>query len=192
MRKGEIAWKKQFLLFSQCFLQLYILSVSKCLVIPNFNDLEKEAFWKHCGKRRKCWLPAFSPFPIKFSTLPKANLSFWSHLSFHLQMHWIWTSPKFYYLVYSWCFKLYSVYLSFLQSKFAQQLHFKHVQLKKTLSTQRNALQSLRDQLQLDPSKKQLDQRDSTVHKNLLRKIMEAEVEIKIFTKKQNFRPVQI
>ena len=22
---------------------------------------------KHCGKRRKCWLPAFSPFPLMFS-----------------------------------------------------------------------------------------------------------------------------
>ena len=23
-------------------------------------------FGKHCGKRRKCWLPAFSPFPTVF------------------------------------------------------------------------------------------------------------------------------
>ena len=22
---------------------------------------------KYCGKRRKCWLPAFSPFPTMFS-----------------------------------------------------------------------------------------------------------------------------
>ena len=22
---------------------------------------------KHCGKRRKCWSPAFSPFPTMFS-----------------------------------------------------------------------------------------------------------------------------
>ena len=22
---------------------------------------------KHCGKKRKCWLPAFSPFPARFS-----------------------------------------------------------------------------------------------------------------------------
>ena len=30
----------------------------------------KIPFWKglkHCGERRKCWLPAFSPFPIMFS-----------------------------------------------------------------------------------------------------------------------------
>ena len=35
------------------------------------HDLEnKICFWKgrtHCGKRRKCWLPAFSPFPTMFS-----------------------------------------------------------------------------------------------------------------------------
>ena len=33
------------------------------------------AFWKHCGKRRKCWLPAFSPFPT-FSTLSKLKFTF--------------------------------------------------------------------------------------------------------------------
>ena len=30
------------------FLTLYHL-------IPTFNDPEKVAFWKHAGKRRKCW-----------------------------------------------------------------------------------------------------------------------------------------
>ena len=30
VRKGEIACEKQFLLFSQCFPQLYIFSASKC------------------------------------------------------------------------------------------------------------------------------------------------------------------
>ena len=33
MRKGEIAYYKQFLLISQCILQLYILSVSKCGIV---------------------------------------------------------------------------------------------------------------------------------------------------------------
>ena len=41
-----------------------------------FNDLDKEACRKHYGKRRKCWYPAFSPFPIKFSTLPKQISNF--------------------------------------------------------------------------------------------------------------------
>ena len=27
---------------------------------------------KHCEKRRKCWLPAFSPFPIMFSKAVKS------------------------------------------------------------------------------------------------------------------------
>ena len=33
MRKREIACYKQFLLFSQCFPQLYIFSVSKCGIV---------------------------------------------------------------------------------------------------------------------------------------------------------------
>ena len=33
MRKGEVACSKQFLLFSQCFPQLYILSASKYCVL---------------------------------------------------------------------------------------------------------------------------------------------------------------
>ena len=41
-----------------------------------FNDPVKEAFWKHCRKRRKCWEPAFSPFPTMFSTLSKTNFNF--------------------------------------------------------------------------------------------------------------------
>ena len=45
--------------------------------ILSFNDPEKEDFWKHCGKRRKCWSSAFSPFPTMFSTRPKTNFSFW-------------------------------------------------------------------------------------------------------------------
>ena len=42
--------------------------------ISTLNDPEKEAFWKHCGKRRKCWLPAFSPLPTMFSTLSKTEM----------------------------------------------------------------------------------------------------------------------
>ena len=44
--------------------------------IPGFNDTKKETFGKHCEKRRKCLLPAFSPFPTMFSTPPvKPSLS---------------------------------------------------------------------------------------------------------------------
>ena len=34
----------------------------------------KETFSKHYAKRRKCWLPAFSPFPTMFSTLSQTVL----------------------------------------------------------------------------------------------------------------------
>ena len=37
--------------------------------IPSFNNPETESFWKKCGKRRKCWSPAFSPFFTMFSTI---------------------------------------------------------------------------------------------------------------------------
>ena len=35
------------------------------------QSLRKEAFRKHYGKRRNCWWPAFSPFPLMFSSLSK-------------------------------------------------------------------------------------------------------------------------
>ena len=46
--------------------------------IPTFNDLEEKAFWKHCGKRRKCWLPAFSSFPTMFSILYRTHSAIWN------------------------------------------------------------------------------------------------------------------
>ena len=63
--------------------------------IPTFNDPAKTACRKHCGKRRKCWIPAFSPFPAMFSTHPQKNFCFESHLFCHMQMLLIWTSLKF-------------------------------------------------------------------------------------------------
>ena len=40
---------------------------------PNFNDPKGECFGKHYGKSRKCWLPAFSPFPTMFSIQSKTE-----------------------------------------------------------------------------------------------------------------------
>ena len=60
----------KFLLFSRCFPQLYIFSASKCGIVWQWVRQSKISFEKgrkHCGKRRKCWLPAFSPFPTMFS-----------------------------------------------------------------------------------------------------------------------------
>ena len=44
-------------------------SLSLYLTMATVKDTEKETFGKHCWKRRKCWIPAFSPFPMMLSTL---------------------------------------------------------------------------------------------------------------------------
>ena len=43
--------------------------------IPTFNDPEKEGL-ENSGKMRKCWLPAFAPFPTIISTLAQTNFNF--------------------------------------------------------------------------------------------------------------------
>ena len=62
--------------------------------IQTFNDPEKETFWKHCGKRRKCW--HFLLFLQCFLPFPKQNSIFQPNLIGRLQMLSIWTSPKIY------------------------------------------------------------------------------------------------
>ena len=54
--------------------------------IPTLNDTGEEAFRKYYGKRRKCWLPAFSPFPTMFSTRLKTNFIIRHYLNWHLQI----------------------------------------------------------------------------------------------------------
>ena len=49
--------------------------------IPTFNNPKGKALWKHWGKRRKCWLPAFSPFSTMFPTLHKTKFNFNDSLS---------------------------------------------------------------------------------------------------------------
>ena len=44
-------------------------------LIPTFNNPKKVGFGKHCGKRRKYWEIAFSPFPILFSTQSKREFA---------------------------------------------------------------------------------------------------------------------
>ena len=46
--------------------------------IPTFNDPEKEGLEniENSGKTRKCWLPAFSPFPTIIFTLAQTNFNF--------------------------------------------------------------------------------------------------------------------
>ena len=42
--------------------------------IRTFNNPKEESFRKYCGKSRKCWLPAFSPFPTVFSTVQRREI----------------------------------------------------------------------------------------------------------------------
>ena len=62
----------------KCFQIGLILSFGKELTlyhtIPTFDNPKEGGFGKHCGKRRKCWFPAFSPFPTVFSTLSKGEI----------------------------------------------------------------------------------------------------------------------
>ena len=41
-----------------------------------YDTPKENAYFKHCGKSRKCWLAAFSPFPTMFSAQWKTNLVF--------------------------------------------------------------------------------------------------------------------
>ena len=89
--KEEIAHYEQFLLFPRCFQKAYFPGASKGVVAWEwynssqiFRFVQTECicrgqkksdsifeicsgkYRKHCGKRRKCWLPAFPPFPTMF------------------------------------------------------------------------------------------------------------------------------
>ena len=44
-------------------------ALSLYLTMATVKDTEKEAFGEHCWKRRRCWIPAFSPFQTMLSTL---------------------------------------------------------------------------------------------------------------------------
>ena len=48
-------------------------SLSLYLTIATVKDNEKKDFGKHCWKRRKCWIPAFSPFPTMLSILAQTT-----------------------------------------------------------------------------------------------------------------------
>ena len=90
VEKGEIAHYEQFLLFPKCFQKACFPGASKGVIVwewvnslprlvqiqsicrrQNKCNLKTEILTgmagKHCGKWRKCWLPAFSPFPTMFS-----------------------------------------------------------------------------------------------------------------------------
>ena len=64
--------------------------------IPSINNPARESFWKHSGKRRKYWWPAFSLFPIMFSMLLVGKeLISKSSLSKDKTKNGCWTLAKF-------------------------------------------------------------------------------------------------
>ena len=68
--KGEIAHSKIELYSSLPNNKILDWSKFKAFADDKINLTQNLIFLngrKHCGKRRKCWLPAFSPFPTMFS-----------------------------------------------------------------------------------------------------------------------------
>ena len=70
--------------------------------IATVKDNEKEDFGKHCWKRRKCWIPAFSTFPTMFSILAQTT-HYTLHIVFGQQMHSTLTNLEFYSMEKSLC-----------------------------------------------------------------------------------------
>ena len=86
VKKGEIACYKQFLFFSQCFLQLHVFIASKCGLCDNgvtlYKDLEEKAPLKILWEKEKMLVTAFSPFPTMFSIIPKSKFECLIHAYF--------------------------------------------------------------------------------------------------------------
>ena len=83
--KGENDGYQYFLHFQKCFQKTSCKGVTEsrdCVVTSISHNsqllptLKKKPFENTVGKMRKCCYPAFSPFPTKFSRLPKTNFNF--------------------------------------------------------------------------------------------------------------------
>ena len=72
------------LLFTLCkinsWLQMAVKRLTHSHTMTHFDASGKQAFWKHCGKRRNCLLRAISPFPTVFSSCLDNFLPFSSNL----------------------------------------------------------------------------------------------------------------
>ena len=63
--------------------------------IPTFNDLEKEAFWKHCGEKEKMLVTSIFSFSHNaFLPYQRKIAPFELHLNCRLQMLSVWTRLK--------------------------------------------------------------------------------------------------
>ena len=83
----QICYKdlRSWVYFIKSFMLLHN-SLTHFYTMTPFDMSGKDAFSKNCGKRRKCWLPAFSPFPTMFCTRSKTEIIIYVALFCHLQM----------------------------------------------------------------------------------------------------------
>ena len=59
---------------NKVLLYIFVLVLILYHTVLTFNNPKEEGFGKNCRKRRKCWSPAFSPFPTVFSILPQRKI----------------------------------------------------------------------------------------------------------------------
>ena len=74
--KKKMEKKKRIMIMFICASYFCVLTLYHTIL--TFNDPDKEAFLKHCGKKRKCWKLAFSHLPTMFSTLSKPEIPIWT------------------------------------------------------------------------------------------------------------------
>ena len=87
------------------------INSEKCGTVSTYHILSS-LVGKHCEKRRKCWLPTFSPFLTMFSTLLEpdhiitdtfkllsANASIWTSRNFHQSVQELTT--RYFYFCYN-------------------------------------------------------------------------------------------
>ena len=95
--------------FTTCYLATRINTMTSgngslilYLTFATVKESEKEDFGKHCWKRGKCWIPAFSPFPTMLSILAQTT-QYMLHIVFGQQMHSTLTNLEFYSMEKSLC-----------------------------------------------------------------------------------------
>ena len=95
--------------FTTCYLATRINTMTSgngwLILYPTIATVKvnkKEDFGKKCWKRRKCWIPAFSPFPTMLSILAQTT-QYTLHIVFGQQMHSNSTNLEFYSMEKSLC-----------------------------------------------------------------------------------------
>ena len=74
-----------------CRVQLEPIGLTHSHTKTPFDGSGKEAFWKHCGKRRNCLYKQFLLFPQCFLLYQRQKLSFLLHLSSANAVNLVWS-----------------------------------------------------------------------------------------------------